>query len=44
LRGKQDTLEQSEEHRRKIETDIISLKDDRAKLAAALLETTNRIS
>lgn len=44
LRGMQDTLDQSAEQRKKIEAEIASIRNDRAKLNAALLETTRRIS
>ncbi|ACB96500.1 murein hydrolase activator EnvC family protein [Beijerinckia indica] len=44
LRGMQDTLEQSQAQRQKIEAEIASLKADRTKLAAALVETTQNVS
>jgi septal ring factor EnvC (AmiA/AmiB activator) len=44
LRGVQDTLDQSAEQGRKIETEIESIKTDRAKLTEALVETTQRVS
>jgi len=44
LRGMQDTLEQSQTQREKIEHEIADLKADRAKLAAALVETTQKVS
>ena len=40
LRGMEDTLESSQEQRRKIEAEIASIRADRAKLTAALLEAT----
>src|SRR5919198_1849151 len=40
LRGMEDTLETSQEQRRKIEAEIASIRADRAKLTAALLEAT----
>ena len=43
LRGVQDTLRQSEEQRRTIETEIDSLRADRMRLSAALIETTGKV-
>ncbi len=43
LRGLQDTLTQSSDQRRKLETEIELIRNDRARLAAALLEATSRI-
>jgi murein hydrolase activator len=43
LRGVEDTLRQSEEQRRVIETEIDSVRADRARLSAALIETTAKV-
>ena len=43
LRGVQDTLHQSEEQRRAIETEIDSVRADRARLSAALIDTTAKV-
>ena len=43
LRGVQDTLRKSEEQRRAIETEIDSVRADRARLSAALIETTAKV-
>ena len=43
LRGVEDTLHQSDEQRRRIEADIESIRVDRARLAAALIETTAKV-
>jgi murein hydrolase activator len=43
LRGVEDTLRASEEQRRAIETEIESVRADRAQLAAALIETTAKV-
>src|ERR1700731_1499913 len=43
LRGVEDTLRQSEEQRRAIETEIGSVRADRARLSAALIETTAKV-
>src|SRR5580698_11461937 len=43
LRAVQDTLRQSEEQRRAIETEIDSVRADRARLSAALIETTTKV-
>ena len=43
LRGIQDTLTQSSEQRRKLETEIELIRNDRARLTAALLEATSRV-
>src|SRR5271167_1027915 len=43
LRGVEDTLRQSEEQRRAIETEIDSVRADRARLSAALIETTAKV-
>jgi murein hydrolase activator len=43
LRGVEDTLHQSDEQRRRIEADIESIRVDRARLNAALIETTARV-
>jgi septal ring factor EnvC (AmiA/AmiB activator) len=43
LRGVEDTLRQSEEQRRAIETQIDSVRADRARLSAALIETTAKV-
>ncbi len=44
LRGLQDTLSASDAQRRKIAADIESLRNDRARLNAALIATTARVS
>jgi len=43
LRGLQDTLRASEEQRRAIEAEIESVRADRARLSAALIETTAKV-
>ena len=43
LRGVEDTLRQSDEQRRAIETEIDSVRADRARLSAALIETTANV-
>ncbi len=43
LRGVEDTLRQSEEQRRAIEAEIESIGADRARLSAALIETTAKV-
>ena len=43
LRGVEDTLRQSEEQRRAIEAEIDSVRADRARLSAALIETTAKV-
>src|SRR5215831_11228912 len=43
LRGVEDTLRQSEEQRRAIQTEIDSVRADRARLSAALIETTAKV-
>src|SRR5271170_1503135 len=43
LRGVEDTLRASEEQRRAIETEIESIRADRARLSAALIETTAKV-
>ncbi len=43
LRGVEDTLRESEEQRRAIETDIDSVRADRARLSAELIETTAKV-
>jgi murein hydrolase activator len=43
LRGVEDTLHQSEEQRRAIETEIDSVRADRARLSAALIDTTAKV-
>jgi septal ring factor EnvC (AmiA/AmiB activator) len=43
LRGVEDTLQQSDEQRRRIEADIESIRVDRARLSAALIETTAKV-
>jgi septal ring factor EnvC (AmiA/AmiB activator) len=40
----EDTIESSDEQRRKIEAEIASIRSDRAKLAAALLEATRNVN
>ena len=44
LRGLEDTLEQSDAQRRKIQAEIETLRSDRARLNAALITTTTRVS
>jgi septal ring factor EnvC (AmiA/AmiB activator) len=44
LRGLQDTLDASEAQRRKIEAEIENLRSDRARLNAALIDATSRVS
>ena len=43
LRGLEDTMRASEEQRRRIEADVESIKADRARLSAALIETTAKV-
>ena len=43
LRGVEDTLRELEEQRRTIETEIDSVRADRARLSAALIETTAKV-
>ena len=43
LRGVQDTMRASEEQRRRIEADVEALRADRARLNAALIETTAKV-
>ena len=43
LRGVEDTLRQSEDQRRAIEAEIESVRADRARLSAALIETTAKV-
>src|SRR5208282_6522951 len=43
LRGVEDTLRASEEQRRAIEAEIDSVRADRARLTAALIETTAKV-
>jgi septal ring factor EnvC (AmiA/AmiB activator) len=43
LRGVEDTLRQSEEQRHAIETEIDSVRADRARLSGALVETTAKV-
>src|ERR1700727_1508399 len=43
LRGVEDTLRQSEEQRRAIETEIDSVRADRARLSRALIQTTAKV-
>ena len=43
LRGVEDTLRASEEQRRAIEAEIESVRADRARLSAALIETTAKV-
>ena len=43
LRGVEDTLRQSEDQRRAIEAEIDSVRADRARLSAALIETTTNV-
>ncbi len=44
LRGVEDTLAASDEQRRKIEAEIETIRNDRARLVAALLATTEKVS
>lgn len=44
LKGMEDTIESSQERRRKIEAEIAAIHADRAKLNAALLEATQDVS
>jgi murein hydrolase activator len=44
LKGIQDTIQESEQQRREIEAQIESLRGDRARLEAALIATTQRVS
>jgi len=44
LKGIEDTIQASEAQRRKIEADIENLRGDRARLAAALIATTQQVS
>ncbi len=44
LHGIEDTIGASEEQRRKIEAEIESMRNDRARLSAALLDTTQKVS
>jgi septal ring factor EnvC (AmiA/AmiB activator) len=44
LKGIQDTIQESEEQRRKIEAEIESLRGDRARLESALIATTQQVS
>src|SRR5579863_9409320 len=43
LRGIEDTMRASEEQRRKLEADIESIRADRARLNAALIDTTAKV-
>ena len=43
LRGVEDTLKASEEQRRQIEADVEAIRLDRARLNAALIETTAKV-
>jgi septal ring factor EnvC (AmiA/AmiB activator) len=43
LRGVQDTIRASEEQRRRIEAELESMRNDRARLNAALIETAARV-
>jgi murein hydrolase activator len=43
LRGVEDTLHQSDEQRRAIESEIDSVRTDRARLSAALIDTTAQV-
>ena len=43
LRGVEDTLRESEEQRRTIQTEIDFVRADRARLSAALIETTAKV-
>ncbi|MGB6177145.1 MAG: hypothetical protein WBF43_12600, partial [Methylocella sp.] len=44
LRGMEDTLDASQEQRRRIEAEIASIRADRAKLIAALLDATQNVN
>ena len=44
LRGMEDTLDASQEQRRQIEAEIASIRADRAKLTAALLDATHNVN
>ncbi|HUZ91911.1 MAG TPA: peptidoglycan DD-metalloendopeptidase family protein, partial [Methylocella sp.] len=44
LRGMEDTIEASQEQRRQIEAEIASIRADRAKLTAALLDATQKVN
>ena len=44
LRGMEDTLDASQQQRRQIETEIASIRADRAKLTAALLDATQNVT
>ena len=44
LRGMEDTIEASQEQRRQIETEIASIRADRAKLTAALLDAAQNVT
>jgi septal ring factor EnvC (AmiA/AmiB activator) len=44
LRGMEDTLDASQEQRRQIEAEITSIRADRAKLTAALLDATQNVN
>jgi murein hydrolase activator len=44
LRGMEDTLEASQEQRKQIEAEITSIRADRVKLTAALLEATQNVN
>ncbi len=44
LRGMEDTIEASQEQRRQIEAEIASIRADRAKLTAALLDATQNVN
>src|SRR5271170_2316995 len=43
LRGVEDTMRASEDQRRRIETDIETIRADRARLNAALIDTTAKV-
>jgi murein hydrolase activator len=43
LRGVEDTMRASDEQRRRIEADVETMKADRARLSAALIETTSKV-
>jgi murein hydrolase activator len=43
LRGVEDTMRASEDQRRRIEADIQSIRADRARLNAALIDTTAKV-
>jgi murein hydrolase activator len=43
LRGVEDTMRASDEQRRRIEADVETIKADRARLSAALIETTGKV-